>query len=376
MEERYQRQIILKDFGFSAQNKLKQAKVLVVGAGGLGCPALQYLAAAGVGTLGIVDDDMVSLDNLHRQILYKMEDIGKAKTFCARLALNALNPDINIHPYTSRLTNQNALEIISEYDVVVDGTDNFPSRYLINDACVITNKPIVYGAISQYEGHLAVFNWSGTAEIPVNYRDLFPHPPGEKEVLNCEEMGVLGVLPGIIGTMQANEVIKIITGVGKPLANQLLTYQAHSCQSYVIQLFHTEDDSQALKTERQFKDFNYSLFCYPGTGEVPEIDTRQLKHMLDHQPVTILDIRKSGKIMGVEKSKYIYQIPFEQITSNHIPIKGKEVVVICQAGISSRKAVKDLMAQYGSRKKFYSLRGGLMEWNKFMANSLHHGKKT
>ena len=376
MEERYQRQIILKGFGTPAQERLKQAKVLVIGAGGLGCPVLQYLTGAGVGTLGIVDDDIVSLYNLHRQILYKMEDIGKSKSLCAKLALNALNPDIIIHSYDTRLTNRNALEIISDYDVVVDGTDNFSSRYIINDACILLNRPFVYGAISQFEGQLAVFNLAGTQEIPVNYRDLFPEPPGEKEVLNCDEIGVLGVLPGIIGSMQANETIKIITGLGKPLANQLFTYQALTCQSYVIQLFRNEETPQPPKTVRQFQNFNYDLFCSPGTAEVPEIDAAQLKNMLDNEEVTILDIRKNGSIRGFEKSRYFHRIPFEKIKNDPVPIKGNEIVVICQAGISSRKAVKNLMSRYGTRKRFYSLRGGLIEWHKYLANPLYYGKKT
>ncbi len=197
--------MLLKEIGESGQQKLLQAKVLVVGAGGLGCPVLQYLAAAGVGKLGIVDDDIVSLTNLHRQVLYNTSDIGFAKTERAAAALRSLNPDIEIIPYNLRLTNQNALDIINNYDIVVDGTDNFSSRYMINDACVLLKKPLVYAAISRFEGQVAVFNYiDNDNEKPVNYRDLFPIPPAEDEAMNCAVAGVLGVLTGIIGSMQAN----------------------------------------------------------------------------------------------------------------------------------------------------------------------------
>src|SRR6266496_5267611 len=200
--ERYQRQILLKEFGEAGQQKLQQAKVLVIGAGGLGCPALQYLAAAGVGTIGIVDNDVVTLTNLHRQILYSTDDIGYPKTERATFKLHQLNSDITITPYNFRLTNKNALNIISDYETIIDGTDNFSTRYMINDACVLMNKPLVYGAISQFEGQVAIFNFRRNEnDETVNYRDLFPNPPKEDEILNCEEAGVLGVLPGIVGTM-------------------------------------------------------------------------------------------------------------------------------------------------------------------------------
>jgi molybdopterin/thiamine biosynthesis adenylyltransferase len=213
--ERYERQILLKEFGVAAQEKLLHAKVLVVGAGGLGCPVLQYLAAAGVGTIGIVDDDVVALNNLHRQVLYNMNDIGLSKAEIAAEKLKALNNEINVVAYNKRFTNKNALEIINAFDVVVDGTDNFSSRYIINDACVLLNKPLIYGAISKFEGQVAVFNVKDEVnKRAINYRDLFPVPPKDDEVLNCADAGVLSVLPGIIGTMQANETIKLIIGIG------------------------------------------------------------------------------------------------------------------------------------------------------------------
>jgi adenylyltransferase/sulfurtransferase len=230
--ERYHRQIILPEFGEIGQQKLLKAKVLVIGAGGLGCPALQYLTAAGIGTIGIVDDDVVSLNNLHRQVLYSVNDIGLSKAERAAHILEQLNPDINIIAYNERLENQNAITLFHDFDIVVDGTDNFSTRYMINDACVLLNKPLVYGAISLFEGQVSVFRNQNADDV--NYRDIFPDPPKEGEVLNCAEAGVLGVLPGIIGTMMANETIKLLTGIGDSLINQLLTYNALNNQVYQL----------------------------------------------------------------------------------------------------------------------------------------------
>src|SRR5204862_3188744 len=213
--ERYQRQIILPGFREKGQRELLQTKVIVVGAGGLGCPALQYLTAAGVGTIGIIDDDVVSLNNLQRQVLYSVNDIGFSKAERAAITLRQLNTGIKIISYYERLTTQNALALFKEFDIIIDGTDNFSTRYMINDACVLLNKPLVYGAISQFEGQVSVFR--NKNEEDVNYRDIFPDPPKDGEVLNCAEAGVLGVLPGIIGTMMANETIKLITSIGEPL---------------------------------------------------------------------------------------------------------------------------------------------------------------
>jgi len=203
--ERYNRQLILKEFGEPAQQKLLQAKVLVVGAGGLGCACLQYLAAAGLGSIGIIDNDKVALHNLHRQVLYTVNDIGLPKAEQAARSLRQLNPDIDIRAFNERLTVHNAIGLFREYDIIIDGTDNFSSRYMINDACVLTGKPLIYGAVSKFEGQAAIFNCSiSPQERPGNYRDLFPQPPAPNEIDNCAEAGVLGVLPGIIGTMQAN----------------------------------------------------------------------------------------------------------------------------------------------------------------------------
>ncbi|RZJ99252.1 MAG: HesA/MoeB/ThiF family protein, partial [Flavobacterium sp.] len=211
--ERYERQLILKGFGLEAQQKLSKAKVLVVGAGGLGCPALQYLTAAGVGMIGVVDHDTISLNNLHRQILYSNDEIGKLKSEVASTKLRDLNPEIIIHAFPFRLVKNNIIQLLSNYDFILDCTDNFVSRYLINDACILLRKPLVFAAISGYEGQIAIFNVADEAGNSTNYRDLFPIPPNPEEVPNCAESGVLGALSGIIGTMQAAEAIKLITGL-------------------------------------------------------------------------------------------------------------------------------------------------------------------
>ncbi len=226
-DRQYERQVILKEFGKEGQEKLRRARLLAVGAGGLGCAALQYLVAAGVGTIGIVDFDTVDITNLHRQVLYSFEDIGKPKAETAASKLRAMNPDAEIIVYPFTLTQHIALEIIAEFDLVIDCTDNFSSRYMINDACVFLGKPLVFGAVWQFEGQVGVFNLSNENDgYTTNYRDLFPNQPDLSRSLSCQEAGVLGVLPGIIGTLQATEAIKIITGIGKPLSNSILTYNA------------------------------------------------------------------------------------------------------------------------------------------------------
>ncbi|HEY1201911.1 MAG TPA: molybdopterin-synthase adenylyltransferase MoeB, partial [Niastella sp.] len=224
---RYNRHIIIPEFGLAGQQKLKAAKVLVVGSGGLGSPVLLYLAAAGIGTIGIVDFDVVDDSNLQRQVLFGVNEIGKAKVEAAKERLQALNPHIEFVLYNTQLTSQNALDIIKDYDVVADGTDNFPCRYLVNDACVLLGKPNVYASIFQFEGQVSVFNFKhANGEFGPNYRDLYPTPPPPGLVPSCAEGGVLGVLPGIIGSLQALEVIKVVTGVGEPLVGRFYIFDA------------------------------------------------------------------------------------------------------------------------------------------------------
>lgn len=234
---RYIRQLILKGFGAAAQEKLTNSTILVVGAGGLGCPLLQYLTAAGIGTIGIADFDKVSLSNLHRQILYTANDIGANKAEKATAYLLNQNPEIKINTYSEKITAENANDIIMNYDIVIDATDTIESRLVINDACVHLNKPFILGAIHEYQGQVAVLNYSHNVKVkPINYRDVFPDLPAQAKLPNCEETGVLGVLCGIIGTMQANEAIKLITGIGKPLINQLLTYDSLTNEILIVDL--------------------------------------------------------------------------------------------------------------------------------------------
>lgn len=232
---RYNKHLMLPKFGIAAQQKLKAAKVLVIGAGGLGCPMLLYLAAAGIGTIGIVDHDCIELNNLQRQILYDRIDIGKLKVEVAKQKLLKINPHIAIETYGTSITSENASELFKQYDIVADGTDNISARYIINDACIAAGIANVYASVNQFQGQISVFNLiekEGT--IGPSYRDLFPEPKSFENSANCSEIGVLGVLPGIIGTMQANEIIKIITGIGETLSGKLLVFDA---LNYSTQLF-------------------------------------------------------------------------------------------------------------------------------------------
>jgi adenylyltransferase/sulfurtransferase len=360
--ERYHRQIILPEFGEEGQQKLLSAKVLVIGAGGLGCPALQYLTAAGIGTIGIVDDDTVALNNLHRQVLYSVNDIGSSKAERATQILQGLNPEIKIIACNERLRNQNALMLFDEYDIIIDGTDNFSTRYMINDACVLLNKPLVYGAISQFEGQVSVFNpqpLKGSNET-VNYRDLFPEPPKEGEVLNCAEAGVLGVLPGIIGTMMANETIKLITGIGEPLVNQLLTYNALNNQVYVLNLSARKETRSLIpKDEKEFLKTDYEWLCASPIQEA-EIDSHTFNRMMNGN-VDIVDVRELHEMPAVNEFLHT-RIPLAQLADNILLIKSDTVIAFCQSGKRSLQAAKVLSGIFGDTKKVYSLRGGIVQW--------------
>lgn len=254
---KYTKQILLQDFGLVNQQKLQHAKVLVIGAGGLGCPVLLYLNAMGIGTLGIVDDDVIELSNLHRQVLYEGDDLGKSKALVAKQKLEQQNVDTDIIAHQVRITNQNALTILPAYDIIVDGSDNFETRYMVNDACEILTKPIVYASLSSYEAQLGVFHYRMNDEI-TSYRDAFPIPPKTGEIPNCDEAGILGVYPGIVGTMQAAEVIKLITGIGSPLANKILYMNFLQNQFYEIKVLSI---LQKKITREEFILKDYSLTC-------------------------------------------------------------------------------------------------------------------
>ena len=360
--ERYQRQTILKELGIAGQQQLTAAKVLVIGAGGLGCAALQYLVAAGVGTIGIVDDDVVNLSNLHRQVLYAVKDIGKQKSLTAKEKLQQLNPEISIIAYNERLTTKNALSVFESFDIIMDGTDNFASRYLINDACALMHKPTVFGAVSQFEGQLAIFNYQNKDEsTPVNYRDLFPVPPKDDEVLNCAEAGVLGVLPGIIGTMMANETIKLITGIGKPLINSLLTYNALNNQVFEVELSSQPATASLIpKDAESFKEMDYKFLCSASIQPF-EIDVDHFNNVIATAKVDIIDVRELGELPEINEFNYL-QIPLSVFEESIPLIESDTVVLFCQSGKRSRLAAQSLMDRMGTSKKIYSLQGGITKW--------------
>lgn len=363
--ERYQRQILLNEFGVEAQQKLLQSKVLVVGAGGLGCAALQYLVAAGVGTIGIVDDDIVSLTNLHRQVLYNLQDIGLSKAEIAADKLKQFNDEINIIAYNTKFTNENALDIIAQYNVVVDGTDNFSSRYMINDACVFLNKPLVYAAISKFEGQVAVLNVkNNTNARAINYRDLFPVPPKNDEILNCAEAGVLGVLPGIIGTMQANETIKLITGIGEPLINKLLSYNALNNSMYEFCLSANEEAQTFIPTDKNaFLKMNYEWLCSSTLNNQFEIDTLKFDSLIEDDNTMIIDVREKNEQPVVDEFKHV-QISLSELSNKQMLIEKDNIILFCQTGTRSLQAAKLMYKVFNQSKKIYSLKGGIFEWKK------------
>src|SRR5450631_1829514 len=294
---RYNRHIIIPGFGMEAQLKLKAAKVLVIGSGGLGSPVLLYLAAAGVGTLGIVDFDVVDDSNLQRQVLFGVDEIGKPKVEAARRRLQALNPYIKLNIYNTHLNSQNALDIIGDYDVIADGTDNFPTRYLVNDASVLLGKPNVYASIFQFEGQVSVFNYKdATGKAGPNYRDLYPTPPPPGLVPSCAEGGVLGVLPGIIGSLQALEVIKVITGVGETLSGRFYTFDALNFESRTFRIKRREDNPVNGKNPTITALIDYEQFCGMRAVEespLKEITAKELYNwQVNGEKFQLIDVRE------------------------------------------------------------------------------------
>lgn len=347
---RYNRQMILPELGEIGQNKLKTAKVLVVGAGGLGCPALQYLSAAGVGTIGVIDDDSVDISNLHRQIMYNEGDIGKQKVLCIKEKLVQANPHVEIRSYPERLTVENALEIIEQYDIVLDGSDNFATRYLVNDTCVILKKPFVYGAIFQFEGQVSVFNYNNSP----TYRCLFPEPPAEGTMPSCSEAGVIGILPGIIGSFQASEVIKMITGIGEPLAGQLFMIDLRTNSSNTIRFKANPENLLINQLKENYNDATCSV-----KGAISEIDAVELKAWLeeDNNAIQLIDVREKhefeAKNIGGEN------LPLSSFGQYLTQIKAtKKTVVCCQSGTRSKVAMERIKEVY-PKIKIYNLRNGI-----------------
>ena len=359
-KQRYSIQIALQQFGETAQQKLLQSKVLVIGAGGLGCPALQYLAAAGVGTIGILDNDTVSLSNLHRQPLYTTADVGLPKAAMASGALLALNPTIKVKAFPVRLDTGNALELIKNYEVIIDGTDNFASRYLINDACVLLKKPLIYGSIYQFEGQVAVFNVVEENNIPsANYRDLFPHQPKENEVPNCSEAGVIGVLPGIIGTMMANECIKLITGIGNSLINKLLIYNTLTNQIFEMDITPKEETLHLIPAdEAAFRSTEYSFSCETAHS-FEDVGITDFLKLMKEADTVVVDVREVGEKPVITSFKHI-NIPMSILKTQKPDIPQKNILVFCHAGVRSVDAALFLS---NGKNKIYNLKGGIVRYN-------------
>lgn len=334
--DRYNRHIILSEIGQEGQIKISNARVLVIGAGGLGCPVLQYLAAAGVGTLGIIDFDAVEIHNLQRQILFGSSNVGQKKALAAKARLEDLNDQITIKAYPEALTYKNALELFKAYDIIVDGSDNFDTRYLVNDACILTKKPLVYGAIYKFEGQVSVFNYS---EGP-SYRCVFPEPPKAHEVPNCDTIGVLGVLPGIIGTMQANEVLKLILNIGNPLSGKLLFYNALSGNTHHLKIQRNNKVIQMVLDEADsFISKEIRVSCER------DIKRISIEHLDFSDGYQFLDVRNRDELPKIEHPKVI-QIPLNELESQvDILDNTKKTLVFCQSGIRSQAAVNLLETQ-------------------------------
>ena len=361
---RYNRHIIIPGFGMEAQEKLKKAKVLVVGAGGLGSPVLLYLAAAGIGTIGIVECDVVDDSNLQRQVLYGTADVGTAKAEAAKKRLLSLNPHIHIIIHDTELRSSNAMDIISAYDIVADGTDNFPTRYLVNDACVLMDKPNVYASIYQFEGQVAVFNYvDSSGERGPNYRDLYPVPPEPGEVANCSEAGVLGVLPGIIGSMQALEVIKIAAQTGDVLSGRLFLFDALSFETRTFNISRNPENpiNGSNPTLRALID--YEQFCGVPAMEkkIKNVSPEQLQDWQQEGIVyQLIDVREQQEYDLVNLGGLL--IPLDTIGDLPQKIdKDKKVVIHCKSGGRSAKAVRLLEEKYGFTN-LYNLEGGLIAY--------------
>ncbi|MEZ5424997.1 MAG: molybdopterin-synthase adenylyltransferase MoeB [Pyrinomonadaceae bacterium] len=360
---RYSRHLILPEVGLEGQRKLKAARVLMIGTGGLGSPLGLYLTAAGIGALGVVDFDVVDESNLQRQIIHGTKDVGRPKIESARERLLDINPNTRVEAFETRLTSENALELFKEFDVIVDGTDNFPTRYLVNDASVLTGKPNVYGSIFRFEGQASVF-W---AERGACYRCLYPEPPPPGLVPSCAEGGVLGVLPGIVGTIQANEVIKVILGADGILLNRLLLFDAWKMRFRELKLKKNPDCPVCGENPSVKELIDYEEFCglnLPDeTTELEEITATQLNHLMtDNGELQVIDVREPHEyeIARIEGTKLI---PLGQVVARAKEIDPSRTAVIhCKGGVRSAKAIRDLK-NAGYTGRLINLKGGIAAWS-------------
>ena len=362
--QRYSRHLIMPEVGMEGQLKLKQARVLCIGTGGLGAPLGLYLAAAGVGHIGLVDFDVVDFTNLQRQVLFGTSDVGRPKITAAADRLRNLNPEIQIDAIEARLSSENALELFRDYDIIVDGTDNFPTRYLVNDACVLLGKPNVYGSIFRFEGQITVF---GYPDGPC-YRCLYPEPPPPGLVPSCAEGGVLGVLPGIVGTIQAAETLKLLIGKGQPLVGRLLLFDALGMKFRELKL-RKNPDCPVCGTHRTLtKLIDYAEFCgirgeeAPTTvTNIPEITPKDLKSRLDRgDDLYILDVREPHEYQICNLHGHL--IPLGELPRRvHELDSSKEIVAHCRSGKRSADAVQFL--QKAGFRKIWNLKGGILAWS-------------
>jgi molybdopterin/thiamine biosynthesis adenylyltransferase/rhodanese-related sulfurtransferase len=364
---RYSRHLLIPDVGLDGQRKLKAASVLIIGTGGLGSPVALYLAAAGVGHIGLVDYDVVDLTNLQRQVIHGTSTVGKLKVESARQRLLDLNPDIQVEAYNQPFTSDNAMEIAAPYDLIVDGSDNFPTRYLTNDLCVLTGKPNVYGSVYRFEGQVSVFD----ARKGPCYRCLFPDPPPYGLVPTCAESGVFGVVPGTIGTLQATEALKLILGVEEPLIGRLLLYNAREMSFEFVKLRKNPGCKVCGENPPVTELIDYDLFCgVPGhavesgsAGEEWDITPHQLDEELKAGvPLKLVDVREPHEleISHLEGSQVI---PLGQLASRLSELDpDDEIVLICKAGIRSTRALHILLG--AGFRKLHNLKGGMNAWVK------------
>lgn len=363
---RYSRHLILPEVGEGGQLKLKAARVLCIGAGGLGAPLTMYLAAAGVGTLGIVDFDVVEASNLHRQVIHGTNDVGRPKLDSAEDSLRAINPNVNIVKFPTRLSSENALKIFRDFDMIADGTDNFPTRYLVNDACVLSGKPNVYASIFRFEGQASVF---GMEDGPC-YRCLYPEPPPPGLVPSCAEGGVLGILPGLLGMIQATEVIKLILGQGEPLVGRLLLVDTLAMRFRELKLHKNPECPICGKHATITKPIDYEQFCglpsksSPPTAMVngiPQMQIEDLKRRLDAgEDLFLLDVREPYEFAIAQMGGYL--IPLNDLPRRVSEVDpGREIVVHCKMGGRSQKAA-EFLAQNGF-KNVHNVAGGITAWS-------------
>ncbi len=362
---RYSRHLIMPEIGMEGQLKLKSAKVLCIGAGGLGSPLALYLAAAGVGRLGIMDFDVVDFTNLQRQVMHGTADVGKPKLDSAQEAVREINPNVEVVGYQTRLTSENALDLLVDFDIIVDGTDNFPTRYLVNDACVLLGKPNVYGSIFRFEGQASVFD----ARQGPCYRCLYPEPPPPGLVPSCAEGGVLGVLPGIVGCIQAMETIKLILGQGQPLIGRLLVFDALSMKFRELKLRKNPECPVCGAQPTITRLIDYEQFCgirgeehTPVITGIPEITAQEVKKMMDEkEPFVLIDVREPHEfqICRIPGSTLV---PLRELPKRiHELNSAHEIVVYCHSGQRSARAVELLMK--AGFNKIHNLKGGILAWS-------------